>query len=69
MMDSSKQLSKDKESRLLTLSVPKRSTPKFEKHDYNEGRFNYNHYDERLHPGSFCPTVRKLPMYFQVSEI
>jgi hypothetical protein len=46
--------------RLINMSKPKRSTEKFREHPYMEGRLNDNHFNDKLHGNSFCPTVREL---------
>ena len=62
----------DNMKRLLEISKPKRRVEQFQGHPYNEGRyvaretdvrFNYNHYDGRLHENPFCPTVKGLSRY------
>jgi hypothetical protein len=57
------------EKHLEALSKPKRPTEKFSESSYKDGRyilypynrFNANHYDQQLHKGPFCPTVKTLP--------
>jgi len=60
MKRTSSQRQEDVSMRLRTLSNPRKPTQRFESHPYNEGRFNYNHFDGRLHRKAFCTTVKGL---------